>query len=58
MMHTKLCKMEQLLEQAIRLLRLTSTNWELSLGSQIQWKLRLIGLVGVRGAGKSALLLQ
>lgn len=50
--------MEKLFEQFKKLLRETDTNFFRYIYSEINWKNRMIGLIGPRGVGKTTLVLQ
>lgn len=50
--------MEELVEKFRFKLSLTSTDFVRSLGSDINWNARLIGVKGARGVGKTTMLLQ
>jgi predicted AAA+ superfamily ATPase len=50
--------MEKLFEQFKKLLRETDTSFFRYIYSEINWKNRMIGLVGPRGVGKTTLVLQ
>jgi predicted AAA+ superfamily ATPase len=50
--------MEELVEKFRFKLSLTSTDFVRSLWSEINWNLRLIGVKGARGVGKTTMLLQ
>lgn len=50
--------MEKLFEQFKKLLRETDTNFFRYIYNEINWKNRMIGLIGPRGVGKTTLVLQ
>ena len=50
--------MEQLFELFRRLLNLTDTTYIRYLHDEIDWSVRMLGIVGPRGVGKTTMLLQ
>lgn len=50
--------MEQLLEKSAALVQRTTTNKKRYLYAEVNWDIRLIGIKGARGTGKTTLLLQ
>ena len=54
----KISNLEALFEKYYRKLDQVSLSFQRSLGQEIDWRNRLIGIKGARGAGKTTLLLQ